>query len=601
MSRDITVTFYDGSQHVYANAPDDISPDVVQKRAEAQFKKSVTHMDGGKASAAPAPEPETDTLAAVAANPLMRFALGAGSPVMGALEWLPGDAGRAVAESNKELERVIEQGKQQQSQPMRLASETGNIVGTIFSPMFLGLGKMMGPAKSVGQMFQQGAVTGAIGGATVPMGDADIGDKLQGVGMGLATGGAIAPVVGKTLQGIGRVVAPSFSSAAVDEGAARLANKAAGDRAQQVRQSLRLTTPTMTASQNAAPAGSSEFSALQRIVSGDKGTEFGDVARAQAAERIASLKGVTPDLDAAEKAVSAASRKNYAQAFMDTVKADPELARIASDPFFKKAQVEIADLIDSKGITWGNNPVGYLHNVKLGLDKMLARRGDTALASSEQQAVTKLKNRLTGWLEVKSPAYQFARTEHARLMEPVNQAKTLQAMAGKLENPVTGERPSAFMNTLGTGEQALLKKATGFPRFQEGDLQKVLTPDQYRVVSDIAAKLENNAVLTQREREGMVGALKAIRATNNKDVRAPSLISYKITLLNSMLNRLEGIGGEKVSSRLAELMLPGNTVKLRQLMEQQAARPQGLFGDLMRYQAAPSALVIDGLLSGEQQ
>ena len=147
----------------------------------------------------------------------------------------------------------------------------------------------------------------------------------------------------------------------------------------------------------------------------------------------------------------------------------------------------------------------------------------------------------------------------------------------------------------------MLKKATGFARFQEGDLQKVLTPQQFQTVSDIASKLENNALLSKREVEGMKGALRAIRASENKDVRAPSLISYKITILNTLLNRLEGIGGEKVQARLADLMLPGNSAKLRALMEANAARPQGMFGDLMRYQAAPASLVYQGLLTGEQQ
>ena len=549
----------------------------------------------------PAKPEDTDWLAAVAANPLTRFAMGAGSPVLGALEWLPGEAGNAVAESNKELQRIIEKGKSQQSVPMQLASEGGNIVGSIFSPIYLGLGAMMRPAQGVGQMFKQGAITGALGGALTPTGSADIVDKTQGAGIGAITGGVVSPVVGKTLQAIGRVAAPAFSDAAVDTAAARLANKAAGEKASDVRNALRLTSQGTTAAENALPAGSSEFSSLQALMRGERGTEFGDVARQAVAGRLAKLQGVTPDLAAAENAVSQASRRNYARAFMTQVKADPQLAQIANNPFFHRAQNEVADLLTAKGITFKSNPIGYLHNVKIGLDKMLARQGDNALANSEQQVVTNLKNDLVGWMEAKSPAYAVARSEHARLMEPVNQAKVLNAMTGKLENPVIGERPSSFMNVLGTGEQAMLKKATGFARFQEGDLQKVLTPQQFQTVSDIASKLENNALLSKREVEGMKGALRAIRASENKDVRAPSLISYKITILNTLLNRLEGIGGEKVQARLADLMLPGNSAKLRALMEANAARPQGMFGDLMRYQAAPASLVYQGLLTGEQQ
>lgn len=47
MARNITITFDDGSTHVYQNAPDTITPDIVQKRAEVQFGKTVTNIDGG--------------------------------------------------------------------------------------------------------------------------------------------------------------------------------------------------------------------------------------------------------------------------------------------------------------------------------------------------------------------------------------------------------------------------------------------------------------------------------------------------------------------------------------------------------------------------
>jgi hypothetical protein len=56
MSRDITITFEDGSTHVYKGAPDTITPEIVQKRAEAQFGKSVTGIDGGRKSGPPPDE-----------------------------------------------------------------------------------------------------------------------------------------------------------------------------------------------------------------------------------------------------------------------------------------------------------------------------------------------------------------------------------------------------------------------------------------------------------------------------------------------------------------------------------------------------------------
>lgn len=48
MTRDVTVTFDDGSSHVYRNVPDGASPDIVQSRAEIEFKRPVRSLDGGK-------------------------------------------------------------------------------------------------------------------------------------------------------------------------------------------------------------------------------------------------------------------------------------------------------------------------------------------------------------------------------------------------------------------------------------------------------------------------------------------------------------------------------------------------------------------------
>lgn len=51
MPRNITVTFDDGSTHVYKNAPDNLTPDQVSARAQQEFGRSVASLDGGKKSA----------------------------------------------------------------------------------------------------------------------------------------------------------------------------------------------------------------------------------------------------------------------------------------------------------------------------------------------------------------------------------------------------------------------------------------------------------------------------------------------------------------------------------------------------------------------
>ena len=57
MARDITVSFDDGSSHVYRNAPDNITPDQAFARAQQDFAgKNIINLDGGRGIAPTAQE-----------------------------------------------------------------------------------------------------------------------------------------------------------------------------------------------------------------------------------------------------------------------------------------------------------------------------------------------------------------------------------------------------------------------------------------------------------------------------------------------------------------------------------------------------------------
>lgn len=60
MARNVTVTFDDGSTHVYQNVPDSVTPDQVHARAAQDFAgRSVTALDGGKGTAPDSTQPST--------------------------------------------------------------------------------------------------------------------------------------------------------------------------------------------------------------------------------------------------------------------------------------------------------------------------------------------------------------------------------------------------------------------------------------------------------------------------------------------------------------------------------------------------------------
>jgi len=67
MPRNITVTFADGSKHVYRNAPDDATPEQVTQRAQREFNKPVKALDGGR-NTAPKPRSMLQNLGDAAVN-----------------------------------------------------------------------------------------------------------------------------------------------------------------------------------------------------------------------------------------------------------------------------------------------------------------------------------------------------------------------------------------------------------------------------------------------------------------------------------------------------------------------------------------------------
>lgn len=52
MPRNITVTFVDGSKHLYSNVPDEVTPDQIYSRAKSEYNLEVVNIDGGKAEQA---------------------------------------------------------------------------------------------------------------------------------------------------------------------------------------------------------------------------------------------------------------------------------------------------------------------------------------------------------------------------------------------------------------------------------------------------------------------------------------------------------------------------------------------------------------------
>jgi len=221
MPRNITVTFADGTSHVYQNAPDDITPDAVQSRAEKEFVKTVKGIDGGKRAAqAPAPDysptqgqPDDASLGMKisqgALNLLAGGVRGAGS--IGATLARPFESAEENAARRQGLEENLKGVGADPNSWMykggKLGAEiagTAPIGGVLAKPVGAILGRV---APSIAA-----PVTAALGSSGMTTGLAPVGLGAKAVDLGLRTGagaavgGASAGLVNPEEAGLGALI-----------------------------------------------------------------------------------------------------------------------------------------------------------------------------------------------------------------------------------------------------------------------------------------------------------------------------------------------------------------------------------------------------------
>lgn len=534
----------------------------------------------------------------ILANPYGRAAVGALKPVVGIGQLALNMVGQGEG-INREMANLKEStGKAREyvgSRGIDLADMAGQ--GAAFA---VPAGMMRNAATTAGRI-GQGMAMGAGAGAAEPVSDPSNywGQKGVQVGAGTLAGGAIpgawelAKMGGR---GIRNVVQPYMGEWGADRAAGRLANAAAGDKANQVISSLQnpqIIVPNSrpTAGQAAVPAGSAEFSALQQIAAQKDPSKYGvaGIEGAQQDARQAAVRSVgqTPaDLKAAEVVRQISAKQNYGQAYQQAIKGDQQLMKMSDNPYFKDALGDATKLAEAKGIDPKNNLTQFLHYVKISLDKQLSRTGDTALASTEKEAVQNLKSQLTQWIGQKNPQYDKARQVFANQSKPINQMEVGQYLEQKLANPLeTGERAGVYAQAL-RDAPGTLKRSTGQPRYDE--LGQVLTPQQTQSVTAVGEDLKRAAMAKALAKEG--GPAMAKKITGAVPEVAPTgFFDPRISFTRGLYNRLTGNATDKILADLAKNM--DKPQKIAEMM--QKAKPferQAIVDALMRYQATVPAM-----------
>jgi hypothetical protein len=227
---------------------------------------------------------------------------------------------------------------------------------------------------------------------------------------------------------------------------------------------------------------------------------------------------------------------------------------LSDDPYIKQAMPEAARLSQSQGITFETNPTLYLHNVKISLDDMLSKTGDTALARGARSQVMDVRKRLLGWLESKVPEYGAARTTFAEKSKPINQMEVGQYLEGKLTAPLKGgaERAGVFATAVEDAPGTLKRATTNEARFKA--LTDVLTPDQMAVITAIRDDLSRVQTTKTQAQKGTAAAPR-ISQLASQIGDAPALLNRAVTVANTIFNRLQGQIDRKLAIQIATEML----------------------------------------------
>lgn len=345
----------------------------------------------------------------------------------------------------------------------------------------------------------------------------------------------------------------------------------------------------LTAQQALARGGVVSPSAQATIEKAVKQTGAVDVRAAkeisQEAARKATIQGVTPDLQAAVNARRAASKPLYEAADRAVVPIDAqltdvisrmpqgtlakaaEIAKMEGRPFImgKTAPIKMVEtgVLNAAGKPVMREVPGQtaeitgesMHYIKRALaDIAYGPTATTGAGRDTQLAARKLLDDYVKVFETKVPEYGQARQVFSDLSAPVNQAQVLKEMVSVLEKPGGGERIGPFLNVLGRGEQAMLKRAggRGAPRFES--LSEVLTPEQIGKVREVAKQLETEAAVGQQITAGQQRAAELIK-DELPNLRLPNLFNVFATTANKVLDTLGVRVGKKTIEQMANASL----------------------------------------------
>jgi hypothetical protein len=521
MARNITVTFEDGSTHVYQNAPDAITPEAVTQRAQQEFGKGVTHLDGGR-EAAPKTQPKAEPMGMLdtalskvkipdAVNSFLDrargVAMGAADPTVGAVQLAANATGigkdatnAAIKQKEAEYEKTRQMGGREGIDAYRLA---GNVASPVNAIPAAASAKIMEaiPALARVPRWLRAAGVGAEMGAAQPVLDTDnfAKEKALQVGTGGATGGLL-PVIGSAIKSGARVLGASSP--------VRTAGSILQDSLQkpvdEVVAALRTAKSPLPGSPVSAAEASGDIG-LARLQNAVLTKNPNEAANAIAqdftknAVRNDALQGIAKsaaDLGSAKTARSAAVEPLYAKAYNETVKFTPELESLMSRPSIKTALAKARKMAAEEGVNIADNSVGMLHYVKKALDAKIEGAPMKGMGPTEKRAIVNTQKQLLEQIDANSPTYKAARSKFQELSKPINQMEALQDVLTRAQTGTVDDVGNAIISG---------PKLNNILKTEGADLKKILTDEQWKTLHNVKSDLDASS-LVKRSGSAQVGS-----------------------------------------------------------------------------------------------
>lgn len=473
--------------------------------------------------------------------------------------------------------------------------DAAGIAGNVASGMAL-VGRIPQATSLIGNIGQSAATGGTLSAAMPAMSDSPVSETLGQAALGAAVGAAVPAVTG-----LGRMATDRMTSGGIERSAARLANQAAGSRRDDVIRALReaergqaagAVRPNVTAGEAAVPAGSAEFSALQRAAMGrtDPSVRLG-IDRAASRIREGQLRAIGGDAQAfrsAEDRVKAQVGALYDDAFKGRLRMTEELKEALKNPFVRQARIAIDAVAESEGIRPGTSR--YMHLIKKGMDDIISTPAvEGGLQPTQQRAAARARDVFLAAFEKSNPAYASARQQAAELYRPLNQMQVAQHLEQRLAAPLVDQGGNTASQRAAGYAQALrdapgtVRRATGFRGSQT--IEDIMTPEQMNVINRVGRDLANRADFDELARAGtpkinaMVGDMYA------KQV-AP-MLSRWMMIANNVLKRTAQGASESGMKVLAEKMQ--SPAEMARIMEAATAAERSQLNNIMNTIMSQSA------------